>query len=88
MVGIKQKTVLIVDDEKVFLENLLGLLSLECKFLTAENEAEGLLILENNSVDLILLDQNLKETLGTSFLKKVVKRFPLILFSLNSFPRS
>ncbi len=71
-------TILGVDDERKFLDNVEKLISIECNFLKAENEADTIMYLNQHSVDLILLDQTLKGSLGSELLKKVVKVFPTI----------
>ena len=72
-----QHTVLCVDDEKNVLQSLKRLLRREeyC-LLTATSGAEGLKILEENDVHLVISDQRMPLMSGTEFLAKVKERYP------------
>lgn len=66
----KGKTVLIVEDESMLSEAYKTILQKEhFKALTAFNGREALEVLENNSVDLILLDLRMPKMGGLEFLK-------------------
>jgi response regulator RpfG family c-di-GMP phosphodiesterase len=75
-----QYTLLCVDDEKNILNALKRLLRKEeFRILTGNSGQEGLQILAENKVHVVLSDQRMPEMNGTEFLKEVKKRYPDIL---------
>jgi len=70
-------TILCVDDEKNILSSLKRLLRKEgYRLLTAPSGAEGLKLLEENSVHLVISDQRMPRMDGTQFLAKVKEGYP------------
>ncbi|MCK4727322.1 MAG: response regulator [Desulfobacterales bacterium] len=70
-------TILCVDDEKNILSSLKRLLRKEgYRLLTAPGGAEGLKLLEENSVHLVISDQRMPRMDGTQFLAKVKEGYP------------
>ena len=72
-----QHTVLCIDDEENILKSLKRLLRREgCKLLTANSGQEGLKLLEQNNVHLVISDQRMPEMSGTDFMAKVKTEYP------------
>lgn len=70
-------TVLCVDDEQNILNALKRLLRKDgYRLLTASSGNEGLKILEENDVDLVISDQRMPEMSGTEFLARVKEQHP------------
>lgn len=70
-------TILLVDDEHNILNSLLRVLRKEgYKILTANNSNEGLEILKNEPVSLILSDHRMPGLSGVDLLRKVKKLYP------------
>ena len=68
----KQRTLLIVDDEPMILKSILRLLrSDRYTIFTAESAEEGLKILEGREMDLVVSDQNMPGMKGVAFLQSV-----------------
>lgn len=75
-----QPTVLCVDDEENILNSLKRLLRGEgYRLLTASSGAEGLKILNENDVHLVICDQRMPEMSGTEFLARVKKIYTDII---------
>jgi len=75
-----QHTILCVDDEENSLHSLKRLLRKEdYRFLTASSGEEGLKILKENNVHLVITDQRMPEMSGTEFLAKVKDEHPDVL---------
>jgi response regulator RpfG family c-di-GMP phosphodiesterase len=76
----EEYTLLCVDDEKNILNALKRLLRKEkFRILTGNSGQEGLQILAENKVHVVLSDQRMPEMNGTEFLKEVKARYPDIL---------
>jgi response regulator RpfG family c-di-GMP phosphodiesterase len=76
----KQYTLLCVDDEKNILNALKRLLRKEnFRLLTGASGQEGLAILAENDVQVVLSDQRMPGMNGTEFLKEVKSLYPDIL---------
>jgi len=74
------KTILLVDDEKSILNALKRILRKEeYKVLTASSGKEGLELLRDNNVQVIISDQRMPEMSGTEFFSEVIKEFPDII---------
>ena len=72
-----QHIVLCVDDEENILNSLRRLLRREgYRLLTASSGNDGLKLLEENDVHLVISDQRMPEMSGTDFLAKVKVEFP------------
>ena len=70
-------TVLCVDDEEAILHSLKRLLRKEqYQLLTASSATEGLKILEENDVHLVISDQRMPQMSGTEFFAAVKERYP------------
>ncbi len=70
-------SVLIVDDEKNVLSSLMRLLRpLGCKTHTAMNGIEGLSVLEEEKIDVIISDMRMPEMDGAVFLERAAHLFP------------
>ncbi len=76
----KQHTVLCIDDEKNILNALKRLLRKEdYRLLTAAGGQQGLDILAQNEVHVVISDQRMPEMSGTEFLKQVKKLYPQVI---------
>jgi YesN/AraC family two-component response regulator len=72
--GIK---ILLVDDEKYFLESLTKRLKRRKQYVkTAESGPEALAIMENESFDVVILDVKMPEMNGIEVLQKIKRNFP------------
>ncbi len=72
-----QHTVLCVDDEVNILHSLKRLLRKESyRVLTASSGADGLKVLKENDVQVVISDQRMPEMSGTEFLAKVKENHP------------
>ena len=75
-----QRTLLCIDDEPNILNALKRLLRKEdFRLLTAGSGREGLEILKENEVQVVVSDQRMPEMNGTEFLKEVKARHPEII---------
>ena len=75
-----QHTVLCVDDEQNILHALKRLLRKEgYRLLTAGSGTEGLKILKENDVHLVISDQRMPEMSGTEFLAKIREDYPEVI---------
>jgi len=74
---VMERVLLLVDDEENIVRALVRLLRREgYKILTANSGAEGLEILKQNEVGVILSDQRMPEMNGTEFLSRVKELYP------------
>ena len=75
----KDKTVLFVDDEVSILNTLKRLLrNEEYNLLTAASAQEGLELLSQQPVDIVISDMRMPGVSGTEFLEKVKDKYPAI----------
>lgn len=75
-----QHTVLCVDDDENILHSLKRLFRKEgYRFLTATSGVQGLKILEENNVQLIISDQRMPQMTGTEFLARVKEEHPDVI---------
>ncbi|WP_019621365.1 HD domain-containing phosphohydrolase [Amphritea japonica] len=73
------RSILLVDDEKAVLNSLKRLLRpLRCRVMTAESAEDGLALLGQQPVDLVISDMRMPEMSGEVFLQKVAERWPEI----------
>lgn len=76
----KEYTVLIVDDERLVLSSIVRALRKEdYNLLTASSGQEGLMLLKEHDIHVVVSDQNMPGMTGLDFLKKVKKEYPHIL---------
>lgn len=76
----KQHTVLCIDDEQNILNSLKRLLRKEgYRLLTASSGMEGLALLKEHQVHLVMSDQRMPEMSGTEFLSRVKDEYPDII---------
>ena len=67
----RRHTILVVDDEPDVVRSVKDLLRLDYTVHTATSAAEGMKILEEHSVDVVMTDQRMPEMTGVEFLKRV-----------------
>ncbi len=73
-------TVLCVDDEKIILKALKRLLRKEdYRILTASSGEEGLKVMEENDVHMVISDQRMPEMNGTEFLAALKIKYPDVI---------
>jgi len=73
-------SILIVDDERSILNSLHRLFRKEgYNILTAESGEQGLKVLSNNRIDLIISDQRMPGMSGVEFLRRAKERYPDII---------
>jgi len=63
-------SILVVDDEPDVVRSVKDLLRLDYKVYTATSADEGMKILQENAIDVIMTDQRMPEMTGVEFLKK------------------
>lgn len=68
--------ILYVDDEKSNLNTFKNTFRREYSVFTASSGKEGLDILKNNQIDVIITDQRMPGITGVEFLKKVLDKYP------------
>ena len=74
-----KKTILFVDDERSILSSLRRLLRREgWNLLTATSGSQGLAILRENPVDVVVSDMRMPDMDGAAFLKKVREVYPYV----------
>ncbi|MBY0572503.1 MAG: EAL domain-containing protein, partial [Undibacterium sp.] len=74
---VRQPTLLLVDDEQNIVSALKRLLRRdEYQILTANSGAEGLDLLANNTVDVIMSDQRMPGMMGADFLRRAKELYP------------
>jgi len=73
-----QYTILYVDDERINLELFKAVFFMKYNIHLAESGSEGLQILENQKVDLLITDQKMPKMTGLEFLSKVSDKYPEI----------
>lgn len=73
-----KQAILYVDDEKINLQLFKSIFFLKYNVFLAESAVDGLKILEENKIDLIITDQRMPEMTGIEFLEKVLERYPEI----------
>lgn len=76
MARVPKHSLLLVDDEPDMLFSLKGLLRQEFELHTAESTAEGLRILAEHPIDVVMTDQRMPEMTGVEMLCKVKSRQP------------
>ena len=71
--GKKDYSILCVDDEIINTKTLDNLLGEYYNVYTALSAKEGIEVLKNNKIDVIITDQRMPEIVGTDFLKYIMK---------------
>lgn len=66
-----KRTVLVVDDEADVVASVKDLLRFDCRVIGATSAAEGLRVLDRESVQVVMSDQRMPEMTGVEFLHKV-----------------
>ena len=72
----KNFTIIYVDDEEQNLISFKASFRRDYNILTATSGKEGIEILKNNEVHLIITDQRMPEMTGIQFLEKIMSEFP------------
>lgn len=72
----KKYNILYVDDEELTLQAFTGSMKQDYNILTAKSGKEGLRLLENNEVDVIITDQQMTGMTGVEFLQEAIKIKP------------
>jgi len=76
----KKHTTLIVDDEEFVLKSIYRVLRNEdYQVLTAQSAEEGLAMLKDHDVHLVISDQKMPGMNGIDFLKRIKREYPQIL---------
>ncbi|MCF8358280.1 MAG: response regulator [Prolixibacteraceae bacterium] len=73
-----KKKILYIDDEAINLRQFRNTFRREYEIITAKSASEGLKILKNSPIDLVITDQRMPETTGVELLSKIQERFPNI----------
>src|SRR5438874_6712465 len=73
---LKKRPILVVDDEPDMLFSLKGLLRQEFEVYTASSAAEGLKILEEQVIHLVMTDQRMPQVTGVEFLRQIKNEHP------------
>ena len=80
MKAAKEKNILVVDDEDTVRDSLASILSREgYRVSMAESGEEGLRILKDQPIQLVISDHNMPQMTGIEFLKLVRERHPQVL---------
>jgi DNA-binding NtrC family response regulator len=73
-----KKTILYIDDEEINLRLFKATFRREYNILTAKTANEGIELLSENKIDLVITDQRMPEVTGVEFLSMVQNRYPNI----------
>ncbi len=76
MMKSEKYTILYVDDEESNLRIFKNIFKKEYNIFTAKSAEEGIRILKNNTIDIILSDQRMPKMTGVDFLKYTLKKHP------------
>ncbi|MEY8685538.1 two-component regulator propeller domain-containing protein [Bacteroides sp. AN502(2024)] len=85
----KKHSVLVIEDNEELLQLMMRLLKREYNVFTAENGKEGIIVLENEDIDLIVSDVMMPEMDGIEFCKYVksnleISHIPVILLTAKN----
>src|SRR5262252_7698255 len=72
----RRHSILVVDDEPDVVQSVKDLLRLDYDVFTATKAAEGMKILEERQVDVVMSDQRMPEMSGVEFLQRVKDPHP------------
>jgi response regulator RpfG family c-di-GMP phosphodiesterase len=78
MMNIEKRTILYIDDEEINLRLFKATFRRDYNILIAKTAREGMNILSENNIDLIITDQRMPDVTGVEFLSMVQKVFPQI----------
>jgi DNA-binding NtrC family response regulator len=76
MTAVKKHTLLVVDDEADVCDSVHDLLRREFRVLKARNADEGLKLMRENEVHIIMTDQRMPKVSGVELLSSIVKGHP------------
>lgn len=76
--NIEKRTILYIDDEEINLRLFKATFRRDYNILIAKTAREGMNILSENNIDLIITDQRMPDVTGVEFLSMVQKVFPQI----------
>jgi DNA-binding NtrC family response regulator len=71
-----KRAILYVDDEEINLRVFKNSFRRDFNVFVANSASEGLSILEENSIDVVITDQRMPDVTGVEFLKEIHHRFP------------
>lgn len=74
----KKKVILYIDDEEINLRLFRSTFRREYDIFTSTSAQEGLDVLMNHSIDLVITDQRMPDITGVEFLRIVKEKFPQI----------
>ncbi|HOP03732.1 MAG TPA: response regulator [Tenuifilaceae bacterium] len=74
----EKHSILYVDDEESNLRVFKSTFRREFNIYIANSAREGMMILENSNIDVVITDQRMPEITGVEFLKQIHERFPHI----------
>ncbi len=72
----KKHTLLVVDDEPDVADSVRDLLRREFNVLCAKSAEEGIQLMQNNEVQIIMTDQRMPKITGVELLAKIRQRYP------------
>src|SRR5262245_63553828 len=75
---------LVVDDDRDFVQSVKDLLRFEYRILGAHSGPEALAILEKEHVDIVLSDQRMPGMTGLELLRQIREKYPLVVRLLLS----
>ncbi|HPR33853.1 MAG TPA: response regulator [Prolixibacteraceae bacterium] len=73
-----RKSILYIDDEEINLRVFKNTFRRDYTIFTARSAKDGMKILENQSIDLIITDQRMPDITGVQFLSMVQEKYPEI----------
>jgi response regulator RpfG family c-di-GMP phosphodiesterase len=76
--NVEKKTILYIDDEEINLRLFKATFRREYNILTAKTANEGIKLLSENKIDLVITDQRMPDVTGVEFLSMVQNRYPNI----------
>ena len=71
-----KRPILVVDDEPDMLNSLRGLLRYDFKVYTAGSGAEGVALLQQQEIHVVMTDQRMPQMTGVDFLKRIKSEYP------------
>jgi DNA-binding NtrC family response regulator len=74
----EKKTILYIDDEEINLRLFKATFRRDYNILITKTASEGMRLISENSIDLIITDQRMPEVTGVEFLSMVQKIYPQI----------